>query len=298
MNRILKRPMFRMGGSAGTGITSGLDQPRKQYANGTPNPYAAPLAPGTLPGFLTSFGLDLLSRPPQGNIFQTAAAAARGPFETFQMANLEAGRTRAERDFKRDLLEQEKAFTTSEREASQDFESEQLQKRLDTQEKIANLASGDLDKKAMEYAKIYQNPDGSPNEIKGYNAAKFADVYPTLVQDYGAEFVSLSPIDATQFIKKRDYELFKDQNPGAESKIFYDVASGKPVRLVRNVATDSYAFIPADSSELDLSGENMPAPEEDLTPGLFGQKSKPDRPLKEVLPDLREGTGFDEEFYQ
>ena len=35
------------------------------------------------------------------------------------MANLEAGRTRAERDFKRDLLEDEKAFTTSEREASQ-----------------------------------------------------------------------------------------------------------------------------------------------------------------------------------
>ena len=35
MNRILKRPMFRMGGSSGTGITSGLDQPRKQYANGS-----------------------------------------------------------------------------------------------------------------------------------------------------------------------------------------------------------------------------------------------------------------------
>ena len=27
MNRILKRPMFRMGGSSGTGITSGLDRP-------------------------------------------------------------------------------------------------------------------------------------------------------------------------------------------------------------------------------------------------------------------------------
>ena len=34
MNRILKRPMFRIGGSAGTGITSGLDQPRKQYRGG------------------------------------------------------------------------------------------------------------------------------------------------------------------------------------------------------------------------------------------------------------------------
>ena len=31
MSRTLKRPMFRMGGSTGTGITSGLDQPRKQY---------------------------------------------------------------------------------------------------------------------------------------------------------------------------------------------------------------------------------------------------------------------------
>ena len=28
MNRVLKRPMFRMGGSSGTGITSGLDKPR------------------------------------------------------------------------------------------------------------------------------------------------------------------------------------------------------------------------------------------------------------------------------
>ena len=32
MNRILKRPMFRIGGSAGTGITSGLD--RQGYNQG------------------------------------------------------------------------------------------------------------------------------------------------------------------------------------------------------------------------------------------------------------------------
>ena len=38
MNRTLRRPMFRMGGAAGTGITSGLDQPRKQYSKGT-DPY-------------------------------------------------------------------------------------------------------------------------------------------------------------------------------------------------------------------------------------------------------------------
>ena len=33
MNRTLKRPMFRIGGSANTGITSGLDKPRQGYKN-------------------------------------------------------------------------------------------------------------------------------------------------------------------------------------------------------------------------------------------------------------------------
>ena len=77
--------MFRMGGSTGTGITSGLDQPRKQYANGTPNPYdMGAFSPGSTPGLLTGIGLDLLSRPPSGNIFQTAGAAAKEPFANFR----------------------------------------------------------------------------------------------------------------------------------------------------------------------------------------------------------------------
>ena len=54
MNRILKRPMFRMGGSSGTGITSGLDKPRQNYQTagsvrpgGGPNMFdvAGPLVP-------------------------------------------------------------------------------------------------------------------------------------------------------------------------------------------------------------------------------------------------------------
>ena len=93
MNRVLKRPMFRMGGATGTGITSGLD--RKPFQQGT-DPYDRAMktterfmtdmdrfrgetpafAPSALPGFLTQFGLNLLSQSPQGNIFQTAATAA------------------------------------------------------------------------------------------------------------------------------------------------------------------------------------------------------------------------------
>ena len=109
MNRVLKRPMFKIGGSAGTGITSGLDKPRQQYQQGTPNPYATNLMPGTLPGFLTSFGLDLLSRPPSGGLLSTVAQSAKGPFETFQASQLRKGEIEGEREFKRELLETELA---------------------------------------------------------------------------------------------------------------------------------------------------------------------------------------------
>ena len=87
MNRILKRPMFRMGGSSGTGITSGLDKPRAQYAEGT-TLERLQKATGAVPNnrnlsqFLTTFGLDLLSRPPQGGFFSTVAQAAQQPTQT------------------------------------------------------------------------------------------------------------------------------------------------------------------------------------------------------------------------
>ena len=105
MNRTLRRPMFRMGGAA-EGITSGLDKPRQQYANGDKVQSAldttiraqealqklkgerSGFMPSALPGFLTSFGLNLLATPPRGNIFQTAAVAAQDPFKTFQAATL------------------------------------------------------------------------------------------------------------------------------------------------------------------------------------------------------------------
>ena len=130
-NRTLMRPMFRMGGSSGTGITSGLDRPG--YASGTTkygiggegatfasdmitaqklrnapqetafdiasdaqsridlaNRFAprttAPFSPGSLSGFLTSTGLNLLSATPRGNIFATAAGAAKEPFDAFTAA--------------------------------------------------------------------------------------------------------------------------------------------------------------------------------------------------------------------
>ena len=118
MNRVLKRPMFRIGGSTGTGITSGLDKPRQKYDEAGRVKQDAQrifdigvdlrkdnlirrgsMVPGSLPSFLTGFGLNLLSATPRGNIFQTAATAAQQPFQQFQQARLlEQEKARARRD--------------------------------------------------------------------------------------------------------------------------------------------------------------------------------------------------------
>jgi hypothetical protein len=91
-----------MGGSTNSGITSGLDTPRQQYNDAgrvqklfeerkamfdklNPNQRSG-FMPGSASSFLTNFGLNLMSQTPRGNIFSTAALAAKEPFQQFQSA--------------------------------------------------------------------------------------------------------------------------------------------------------------------------------------------------------------------
>ena len=96
-NRTLRRPMFRMGGSTGEGITSGLQAPRQNYATAgdvkkitEQRDLINQLAPRTqrtntnFNDFLINMGLDLVSRPKSGNIFQQLASSAKEPFAQFQ----------------------------------------------------------------------------------------------------------------------------------------------------------------------------------------------------------------------
>ena len=97
MNRILKRPMFRMGGGVETqGIMTGV---RGSYQDGdvvkkvqdrlklldqiAPQPGRG-FGSQPLNDFLINFGLNLASTPPTGNILQTAAGAAKEPFSILQ----------------------------------------------------------------------------------------------------------------------------------------------------------------------------------------------------------------------
>jgi len=277
MNRILKRPMFRIGGSAGTGITSGLDQPRKQYANGTQMPSFQ--ATG-LPGFLTSFGLNLLSTPPSGNIFQTAALAAQDPFRRLQADQASAMKTASDRAFARELSEEER-----------EFERELQEEKLASAERIAGMKTTDTTERIQAIADTKYDGD----TIKAQREVDFATAtYPNLVSEYGQESVSTSVIDSSGLQKPKDIQRFVKQNPQLARQVVYDVRTGKAVRFVKD-QTGKFTLVPADSADIDTTGEGQPAPREN--PGLFGQPTKPPKELKEILPDLRD-SGFDEEFYQ
>ena len=272
--------MFRIGGSAGTGITSGLDQPRKQYNQGS-NPYAMGNFQSTgLPGFLTSFGLNLLSTPPRGNIFQTAATAAQDPFRRLQADQASAMKTASDRAFARELAEEEREFLSGE-----------TTRKLESAEKIAGMKTTD----SIERIRAIADTKYDGDEIRAAREVGFpTETYPNLVSQYGKESVATSVIDSSGLQKPKDVQRFVKQNPQLARQVVYDVRTGMAMRFAKD-QTGKFALIPADSADIDTTGESMPDP--DIKPGLFGQKTKPEKSIKEILPDFRD-SGFDEEFYQ
>ena len=286
MNRTLKRPMFRIGGSAGTGITSGLDQPQKM-ANGGRTGYSQGSTPnfmaGSIPGFLTGFGLNLLATPPQGNIFQTAATAARDPFNQLQVSQARANEIRGERDFLRGETDRKIAAKT-----------EETDKLIASREKIAGMK--DVDANVMTYAEIFSDPaTNAPNIIKGKNAVDFFETkYNELRNEHGDKSVGVEPIDATRYQTKKQINNFKKANPDYLGKIYFDVASGKAVKFVKDVESGDLKLVPVDSADIDTTGDDMPAPDT-KTPGLFGQETKPNI----IGPAIeRLGEEFSDDFYQ
>jgi len=233
MNRTLKRPMFRMGGSTGTGITSGLDQPRKQYQQGS-NPYAmGNFAPGTTAGLLTGIGLDLLSRPPSGNILQTASLAAKGPFKDYQAAQFRQGEKMGERDFLR-----------GEREAGQEFKAGESALNRQTQLDIAGMRDSKSEA-------LYSNILGKFIEggMQSQAAERAAEFETTMADDLrsevgGNKYGGVLEIDVRDSQQK---EFMLKQKNRFHNKVFYDPLEDnyKYIVIQRGMITfDEFKTIP------------------------------------------------------
>jgi len=151
MTRVLRRPMFRIGGVA-EGITSGLDQTqltasRPGYENGNivlertkesfPE-YQKALQDirgerrSYLPQFLMSMGLDLATRPRSGNILNQIAASAKGPLDKWM-------ETRASREGVDDKLASALFGDVIDIETKKELQ----RKKLESEERQATIKAGE-----------------------------------------------------------------------------------------------------------------------------------------------------------
>jgi len=283
-NRILKRPMFRLGGSAeNEGIMDGM---RKRYEQGTKpedidstytasgadfKPTQRPsfrdilTAPGSnLSPFLTEFGLNLLSTPPTGNIFQTAATAAKGPFQ----------RMRA-----RSALGEQR-----------DFERELVERKIESQEKIAASRGGD-----KMYDLMYKlGLEKFENPALARNYANFFDtIEPTVAASYGTQYGGLIEQDVSQQKIARQVGKNLDKQ-GKLNKIFYDVYTGSFKQLVKD-QQGNYKFIAATGAAnvTDPEGETLPTEtdkrneyRDTINPELEKIRKQKRKEFRENLPDF------------
>ena len=299
MNRTLKRPMFRIGGSTSEGITSGLDRPRMASADmemkikqltqayesyrqqggtlsfeefsrlyaeenfnsgGRVGYQTGGITLGGLPGFAISTGLNLLSTPPQGGLLSTAATAARDPFNRLQAEQAARMQTASDRAFAKELAAEER-----------EFEKGQLTRKLQSAERIA---AQDDDVIPEDILEKYEG-----NQIK---AKREQDFYTTIFKDlenqYGKESVSTVTIDSSE-IPDKQIERFVKSNPQLARQVVYDVATGKAVRFARNTQTNKFEIIPADPSDIDDTGDAMPEP---TYFGQFDKNPSYRRPPKDV----------------
>ena len=269
MSRILKRPMFRMGGSTeNAGIMDGM---RNRYDNGgsveevlKELDQKAPTPDYSRSDFLTNFGLNLLATPPQGNIFQTAAVAARDPFARYQQTRAASAANR--REIMAQLLGQKRQF---------EFDRDLQRERLEAQEHIAGVK---LDaEKAMNNFPEAGNPVvatklqaildannaiNAPGQIvpDGQNIVKTIS---SLNPDAGVVFALYSPLtgDVTKFVR---------------------VEKGKGNRIL---------LAEVDPMGNDLPGNEGDAPEEDEDFTGFPTYKQPSKP--NIFKDLKPKEAFD-----
>ena len=285
-NRILERPMFRLGGSAeNEGIMNGM---RKRYEQGTkPEDIDSTYQEGdfnvnptnqrtterpsfrdilvqspNLSPFLTEFGLNLLSQSPTGNIFQTAATAAKEPFQRLQAKRAMGD----ERDFERELLE----------------------RKLEVQKEIASGDNKEYDLAYKLGLEKFENPALAKNFAEFYTT-----IQPTVGTTYGTQFGGVLEQDVSQQKIARQVGKNLDKQ-GKLNKIFYDVYTGSFKQLIKS-PDGNYRFIAAAgaASVTDIEGETLPTEKdkrdeyrEKINPELEKIRKQKRKEFQESLPDF------------
>jgi hypothetical protein len=177
--------MFRKGGSAEGGITSGLQSPRQGYAQPGSvqqndssrqriiNAMGAAPPRRNFNDFLINFGLDIASRSPQGNIFQTAALSAQDPYDKFSKARNADSNLMRQVGMESEIMDINKENAAAAAQAERDFKGSQLDKKIQADKDIYNLERADninnlIDSRAQNSIaeNVYNNYTTAKNEAE------------------------------------------------------------------------------------------------------------------------------------
>jgi hypothetical protein len=246
MSKILKRPMFRIGGSTNEGIVS-MAQPRKNYQDGSD--YATRIAelkpvlrealgPGRSErdrflDLLLRGSIKLASERPVGNIFSTAAKAFQEPVEQY----LKSGETE-------DALQRQIDLTAATQGISS-VEAERLQRM-----KLSAALAEEARKEKMLMRELAAKTDPGSYPIydvlenfkkQGFNPRKIIDV-----------------VGQGDKIKPTRGAVLSIP----EGEIFYDPSNKLYKRVPFNVSSTGYIRI-------DQSGKEIIVPTETKKPGFF-----------------------------
>jgi len=170
MSRVLKRPMFKMGGSTSAGITSGLS--RRGYHEGgsglsTQERLLRAVGPrrSNVYDFLTEWGLKMASSPPQGNVIQTAAATARDPYKNFLKGKQDEDNLLRQVALEGEGIDikAEQAALAAETEAK--LKRELLDTRIKADMDLYEIEKGDTQKKLIENEALRYITEGIYNNI-------------------------------------------------------------------------------------------------------------------------------------
>ena len=263
MNRTLRRPMFRTGGSA-EGITSGLDVPklnasRQNFENGgtlterydkAMKEIESRRAPRSsdFNDFLINLGLDLVSRPKSGNIFQQVATSAQGPYQRFteRKSTARADQDKLSQALIGDIMEQmseEKIAEIKSKGDQDDFMFERQQtaytKLITEQRKL---------EKKLEEAK--KTPEGVPPAVGGLpSQSKIESIEKQL--DDNAKLQALYTGAEDDPVRKAILQAIPQGAATWEDLIIYDQTGKLPV--------DAQPLAKGGRVGLQMGGQPMPA---------------------------------------
>ena len=233
MTRVLRRPMFRLGGNTDQGIMSGV-VPRQGYGTGEMvEDYEEKLKmlkgvamppDRSLSYLLIDFGLNVASATPTGSIFSTAAGAAKEPFQRYQTAQAQ----RAQFGTKLGLSAAESAMAHSDK-MRQIAEAAKYKNVTDPLEEMKALASEYLDDYAGDW------------NLAMNKAKFFLDVRPQLATAFGETQIG-GIIDQDELADEKKQKQWMKRNGSKLGMVFYDVNDGQIKKLIQQPGTNTLGF--------------------------------------------------------